>query len=417
VNAWASYDQTAKNARSLSNRFRNSRGRFRRILTEDNDHDDGLPISRSWHGDRHHEVMLANASLHSVPSLFLDRSRHAQREILLPSMGSPFQGGMATPMVVEEGLDYHEGREIMSGFFEKKLHDIEAGSGVVGGSSFLAATSSAMADENSRSAAPLSTVMRAEILDIFAVFFDAVHATSSTRSEREEPPNWFRYHVIDTFNATMPWIQPYLLKRAHQKGPAGIMAKVLLFVDLCLRGISQVYFQNNPLSGLLILIGMYIRSTRVATHGVVALVSGNLAPILLGFDEGLAMSGLFGYNSFLVGLALATFDSQATTAFDYHASVLVASVVFGMFSSIFFVVLGKLLVPYKSPPLTLPFNIAAMMFLLGMANMHRVDMESVRPVALPIYTNDPDMASAMISAQDFLAGTIRGIGQVYLASG
>lgn len=42
----------------------------------------------------------------------------------------------------------------------------------------------------------------------------------------------------------------------------------------------QVYFQNNPLSGLLILIGMFVQSTRVAVHGIIAVVAGNLWVII-----------------------------------------------------------------------------------------------------------------------------------------
>lgn len=66
----------------------------------------------------------------------------------------------------------------------------------------------------------------------------------------------------------------------------------------------QVYFQNNPLSGFLILLGMFVQSTRVAVHGVIAIVVGNLAGLLMGFDKSFLSCGLFGYNSFLVGLAI-----------------------------------------------------------------------------------------------------------------
>ena len=39
---------------------------------------------------------------------------------------------------------------------------------------------------------------------------------------------------------------------------------------------TQVYFQNNPLSGAFILAGMFLQSSRVAVHEVIALVAGNL---------------------------------------------------------------------------------------------------------------------------------------------
>ena len=58
------------------------------------------------------------------------------------------------------------------------------------------------------------------------------------------------------------------------------------------------------MSGLLILLGMFVQSTRVAVHGVIAIVVGNLAGLLMGFDKSFLSCGLFGYNSFLVGLAI-----------------------------------------------------------------------------------------------------------------
>ena len=56
-------------------------------------------------------------------------------------------------------------------------------------------------------------------------------------------------------------------------------SKVLRFVDYNLRGIGQVMFQDNPLSGLLFFIGIGWGSyaagmPQVAVGGLVALVAG-----------------------------------------------------------------------------------------------------------------------------------------------
>jgi urea transporter len=248
--------------------------------------------------------------------------------------------------------------------------------------------------------AELSPIVLASIREIFQVFFEGSdHADASEEDYASGKIMWTIYSFISSFNATMPWIQRYL------------DSEILLFIELCLRGISQVFFQNNSMSGLFILVGLFIQSTRVAIHGVVALVCGNLIALILGFDKGLVRSGLFGYNSLLVGLALATFDSTEKHRY-YNVYTLLAAVVFSSFSSVVFVMIGKLLGPYKSPPLTLPFNVATMTFLLASANMGRVEMNSVRVPALPDYNA---AGFSGISASEFLAGTIRGIGQVYLA--
>jgi Ca2+-binding EF-hand superfamily protein len=73
--------------------------------------------------------------------------------------------------------------------------------------------------------------------------------------------------------------------------------------------------------------------------------------------------------------------------------------------------MGKLLVPYKSPPLTIPFNVAALLFLAGTAHMPRADV-GTEP-SLPSYS---ESSSSNITGREFFAGVIRGIGQVFLAN-
>ena len=115
----------------------------------------------------------------------------------------------------------------------------------------------------------------------------------------------------------------------------------------------QVFFQNNPLSGMLILAAMFVQSSRIAIHGIIAIICGNLTGRFMGFDESLLSCGLFGYNSFLVGLAIATFDDDV-----YSWTVLVGVVVTSYLSSVLFVMLGKILAPYKVSPCKNQMNIS-----------------------------------------------------------
>ncbi len=66
----------------------------------------------------------------------------------------------------------------------------------------------------------------------------------------------------------------------------------------------------------------------------------------MGFDESFLSCGLFGYNSFLVGLAIATFDSDEMHM-GYNWAAGVGVVITSYFSSVLFVMLGKILAPYK----------------------------------------------------------------------
>ena len=96
---------------------------------------------------------------------------------------------------------------------------------------------------------------------------------------------------------------------------------------------------------MLILAAMFVQSSRVAIHGAIAVICGNLTGRFMGFDESFLTCGLFGYNSFLVGLAIATFGDNA-----YSWTVLIGVVVTSSLSSVLFVMLGKILAPYKVSP-------------------------------------------------------------------
>ncbi|MBR0854048.1 urea transporter [Bradyrhizobium liaoningense] len=96
----------------------------------------------------------------------------------------------------------------------------------------------------------------------------------------------------------------------------------LRFLDINLRSIGQVMFQNNPLTGILFLAaiawGSYAAGApRVAIAGVVAVVVANLVAELLHVETESLHAGLYGFNGILVGLALATFLAPGALLWVY----------------------------------------------------------------------------------------------------
>lgn len=73
------------------------------------------------------------------------------------------------------------------------------------------------------------------------------------------------------------------------------------------RGIGQVMFQNNALSGLLMLVGIFLNSWEM---GILA-VSGNIISTLTAYFSGYSRddikNGLYGFNGTLVGIAVGVF--------------------------------------------------------------------------------------------------------------
>ena len=73
------------------------------------------------------------------------------------------------------------------------------------------------------------------------------------------------------------------------------------------RGIGQVMFQNNSLSGALMLVGILCGSWQMALLAVAGNLVGNLTACLCKYSREDIRNGLYGFNGTLVGIAIGVF--------------------------------------------------------------------------------------------------------------
>ena len=204
---------------------------------------------------------------------------------------------------------------------------------------------------------------------------------------------------------------------------------LLDFMNCALRGVGQVMFMNNPITGALILMALFWQSLYVASFGTVGVVSATLAAFVLGLDPGSRRSGLLGFNGLLVGLALATFDRGCVDAADcqlglwqsHSGWLLIPVVIFSVVSVIFSVSLGNLLAPvWGVVAFTLPFNFAAFMF-LGTSLQSGSFPQPFSQALLPSSSISAGSNSSTVPGGEtidwlqVLEAIPKGIGQVYLA--
>ena len=84
------------------------------------------------------------------------------------------------------------------------------------------------------------------------------------------------------------------------------MGKFLLILG---RGVGQVMFQNNALSGGLMLVGVLLNSWQMALLAVAGNIVGTLTAYLFGYSREDIENGLYGFNGTLVGIAIGVFMS------------------------------------------------------------------------------------------------------------
>jgi len=190
-------------------------------------------------------------------------------------------------------------------------------------------------------------------------------------------------------------------------------SSVLRFVDINLRGIGQVMFQDNPVTGAIFLIaiawGSYAAGVpQVAIAGVVAVIVATLTAQWLRVDEKSLASGLYGYNGVLVGLALATFLDPSTLLWVY--------VVLGAAVSVVAMLGTANVVKAWGSALTFPFVIITWLLLLatyGFSGLTGTALPSGSVVApFQPYEANP------LQLIDLVQGVFQSISQVFLkASG
>lgn len=136
--------------------------------------------------------------------------------------------------------------------------------------------------------------------------------------------------------------------------------------DSVLRGVAQVVFVNNPISGLLILLGLFIADVNVGYATLYcSIVALSVCKAVLSLPDSQISAGLPLFSPVLVGSVTASlftpfFNAPITPAVWGYMGLAAA------FSAVVFAGLCHLLSAHNLPAYTLPFNIATSIMFLGM---------------------------------------------------
>lgn len=113
--------------------------------------------------------------------------------------------------------------------------------------------------------------------------------------------------------------------------------------EMLLRGIGQIMFQNNALSGVLFLAGIFYNSFLCGIAAITACIISTYTAILLKYDKNDIQNGLYGFNGALVGIFFTVF-------FEINVLSTLALIVASMASTLVMFYMKKWI-----PPFTFPF--------------------------------------------------------------
>ncbi|XP_072849081.2 urea transporter 1 isoform X1 [Pogona vitticeps] len=175
--------------------------------------------------------------------------------------------------------------------------------------------------------------------------------------------------------------------------------------DWVLRGVSQVMFVNNPLSGLIMIVGFLVQSPWMTLTCCTGVIVSTLTALILCQDRSAIAAGLYGYNGVLVGMLMAVFSDKG----DYYWWLLLPVVLVSMTCPLFTSALGSLFSKWDLPVFTLPFNLALSLFVAATGHYNLFFPATlIQPVSAV-----PNISWSEIRVSLLLQSIPVGVGQVY----
>ncbi|WLR95089.1 urea transporter [Shinella zoogloeoides] len=162
----------------------------------------------------------------------------------------------------------------------------------------------------------------------------------------------------------------------------------LSFVDWSLRGIGQVVFQNNPLSGLIILAAVALNSWIYAAICVLGVAASTATAVILKADRAILRDGLYGFNGALVALALVAFTSEDFRSGAVPSPAMLAYLICAAaMTTMAFASITAVLAPHRIAALTMPFVLVGWLFLFAILKFDALDAGPMgKPVSPEYFT-------------------------------
>ena len=175
------------------------------------------------------------------------------------------------------------------------------------------------------------------------------------------------------------------------------------FVDSVLRGVGQVMFQNNAITGILFLVGIFYNSWVFGCYALLATVVSTLAAVILRVPRRLVRNGLFGFNGTLLGIAFAFFLEPSGVNIIY-------AIVGAVGATVVMAALLNFLGTWDVSPLTAPFVLVTWLFLF--AFYHFSVFHPTGFLGSPML---PEMVTTVgsVTGATYYIGFFKGVGQVF----
>ncbi|CAF2905289.1 unnamed protein product [Rotaria sp. Silwood2] len=187
---------------------------------------------------------------------------------------------------------------------------------------------------------------------------------------------------------TMPDINQILTHNRFLYGHPWLQ-NLIVFIDSYFRGVGQVIFANNPLSGLVITVGLLIGQWQLALYDLLGTITSTLTAYIIELDYGSIRTDLYEYNGCLTDMTIANFS------FGFRSPLIIGPILLmSAYSTIFLVALRLDLSPF-----TFSSQMCSLLWLLGAMKFRYffVDETLLTPGLLSTFIEKPSLSNLTIT--------------------
>lgn len=182
-------------------------------------------------------------------------------------------------------------------------------------------------------------------------------------------------------------------------------------LDWVLRGVGQVVFQSNWLSGTIVLIAIGVNSIPYVVAAILGTVVSTCTALVFKVDRGLIDAGLLGFNGCLAGIGInfclsRDFSNGEWPALQVYGLIVLAAA----FSTIVMSAISSLLGTRSVPTLTAPFVFATWLMLFSVHAFTGFDSTgTLLTPGVPGQLTE----TAPYTFATFFNGTFKGVGEIF----
>jgi urea transporter len=229
--------------------------------------------------------------------------------------------------------------------------------------------------------------------------------------------------VFQAYLQKYSFLGDYVAKESNWKESVHfVVISLACCISIVLRGVSQVYLCNNPLTGVMICIGLYLTDPKLLVFGLVGTTCATLFASVVCLPASTEIvSGLTGYDGALIGCAVATFIKTEHTETPGYGAFTGSFRSKGMGITMVLSAMAGLLhmsARHSSelPALTLGFNICMLAFLYILTDDRSDWTELGWAASDDDYPEDVDQSWIQSNFHFFHDATARGVGQFMFVS-